>query len=478
MKIKANGISINYQVDGPDGAPWLVLSNSLATNLAMWDDQARELDRAFRVLRYDQRGHGTTEAPAGRYAFELLIADALALMDALAIKRAHFGGLSMGGATALGLAQKHPDRLDRVIVCDSPCQSTPTSSQQWEERIVVAQRQGMEALVEPTLARWFPPEAIKVNPPHLDKVRQMIRTTPVNGFIGCAAALADHNYAAAVATVTRRSWSARRTPRRRPCASSTKRCPARVTWSFPAPGTFPTSTSLRLSPAPLRISWPPNDGPAAPACRCVDCKVSGRGAIPLSSGSTLDQAPPSHFEALGLSANGTPPRYVTAKSQGDHVMTAVAAATQKKQVPLSNKAREMMEAINVDAAKHHVWVRTQANAPAQRPWFSATGGEGSGQLASGRVAANQMKTIPYMWRWSEFSPYLHRISEIARKAEVSPIEFADRQSILLLNPGLNGRLQVTNTIRCAISIYNPGDVAPVHLHSPNASRTILSDKGG
>jgi 3-oxoadipate enol-lactonase len=202
MKIKANGISINYQVDGPDGAPWLVLSNSLATNLAMWDDQARELSRAFRVLRYDQRGHGATEAPAGRYTFELLIADAFALMDALAIRKAHFGGLSMGGATALGLAQKHPDRLDRVIVCDSPCQSTPTSSQQWEERIVVAQEQGMDALVEPTLARWFPPEVMKANPPHLDKVRRMIRTTPVNGFIGCAAALADHNYAVAVATVT------------------------------------------------------------------------------------------------------------------------------------------------------------------------------------------------------------------------------------------------------------------------------------
>ena len=203
MKVKANGISINYQVDGPDGAPWLVLSNSLATNLTMWDDQARGLGRALRVLRYDQRGHGLTEAPAGRYPFDLLIADALALMDALAIRKAHFAGLSMGGATALGLAQKHADRLDRVIVCDSPCQSTPTSSQQWEERIVIAQKQGMEALVEPTLARWFPPEAIKANPPHLDKVRQMIRTTPVNGFIGCAAALADHNYAAAVATVTR-----------------------------------------------------------------------------------------------------------------------------------------------------------------------------------------------------------------------------------------------------------------------------------
>src|SRR6266508_3446308 len=164
-------------------------------------------------------------------------------------------------------------------------------------------------------------------------------------------------------------------------------------------------------------------------------------------------------------------------SRGENVMTA-AAATKQTQAPLSNQAREMMEAINTDAAKHHVRIRTQANAPAQRPWFSETGGEGSGQLASGRVAANQMKTLPYMWRWSEFSPYLHRISEIARKAEVSPIEFADRQSILLLNPGLNGRLQVTNTIRCAISIYNPGDVAPVHLHSPNASRTILSNKGG
>src|SRR5215470_3939014 len=117
-------------------------------------------------------------------------------------------------------------------------------------------------------------------------------------------------------------------------------------------------------------------------------------------------------------------------------MTAAAAKTQR---PLSNQAREMMEAINVDAAKHHVWVRTQANAPAQRPWFSDTAGD-IAQLATGRVAANQMKTLPHHWRWAEYSQYLNRISEVARKADVSPIEFADRQSILLLNPGLNGRL--------------------------------------
>src|SRR5271169_4443993 len=193
MKIKANGIDINYQIDGPEDAPWIVFSNSLATSTAMWDEQAAALKDKFRVLRYDQRGHGATDAPAGRYAFDTLLNDALALLD----------GLSMGGATALGLAERHPDRFDRIIVCDSPCQSTPQSTQQWEERIAVAQKQGIEALVEPTVARWFPAETVAKNPPHLDKVRAMFRATPVNGFIGCAAALADHDYASAIATVQR-----------------------------------------------------------------------------------------------------------------------------------------------------------------------------------------------------------------------------------------------------------------------------------
>ena len=78
----------------------------------------------------------------------------------------------------------------------------------------------------------------------------------------------------------------------------------------------------------------------------------------------------------------------------------------------------------------------------------------------------------------EIAPYLDKIAEIARGADVSPIEFAERQQFLLTNPGLGGRLQVTSTMRCAVSIYNPGDVAPVHIHTPNASRTILSEKGG
>jgi 3-oxoadipate enol-lactonase len=201
MKVKANGIDINYQIDGPEGAPWIVFSNSLATSTAMWDDQAAALKDKFRVLRYDQRGHGGTEVTAGRYAFDTLLADALGLMDALGIKKAHFGGLSMGGATAMGLAERYPDRFDRIIVCDSPCQSTPQSAQQWEERIVIAQDKGIDALVEPTVSRWFPPETVAKNPPHLDKIRAMFRATPVNGFIGCAAALADHDYVSTIAAV-------------------------------------------------------------------------------------------------------------------------------------------------------------------------------------------------------------------------------------------------------------------------------------
>jgi 3-oxoadipate enol-lactonase len=194
MKIKANGITFNYRIDGAEGLPWLVFSNSLATNLNMWDEQAAQLQGKLRILRYDQRGHGGTDAPAGRYAFELLMEDIVALMDALEIHRAHWCGVSMGGATGMGLAQRHAHRFGRFVICDTPGQSTPATSAQWEERIASAQKGGMQAQLESTIARWFPPETLKANPPHLDMLRKMILDTPVNGFVGGSAALANHDF--------------------------------------------------------------------------------------------------------------------------------------------------------------------------------------------------------------------------------------------------------------------------------------------
>src|SRR5258705_3103602 len=174
MRINANGISINYQIDGPDGAPWLIFSNSLMTDLSMWDDQVAALKGSYRILRYDQRGHGGTEVTDGKYTFDMLTADVVALMDALAIKRAHFCGISMGGMTALFLAQRHPDRFDRVAACDCGPASTPAGAQQWQERIDLAADKGMRALAEVTIPARFPPEFVATKPPVLDKMRPMI----------------------------------------------------------------------------------------------------------------------------------------------------------------------------------------------------------------------------------------------------------------------------------------------------------------
>jgi 3-oxoadipate enol-lactonase len=205
MQSTVNGISINFEIDGPDNAPWLVLSNSLLTNLSMWDDQVAALKSSYRILRYDQRGHGGTQATPGPYSFDLLVADVIALLDMLGIKRAHFCGLSMGGMTALFLAQRHADRFDRIIACDCGPASTPASAQQWKERIDIAAKDGIGALVEPTIGRWFPPDFVAAKPPVLDKVRQMIRTTPIAGFSGCAQALSDYDLRPGLAGIDRRT---------------------------------------------------------------------------------------------------------------------------------------------------------------------------------------------------------------------------------------------------------------------------------
>lgn len=142
-------------------------------------------------------------------------------------------------------------------------------------------------------------------------------------------------------------------------------------------------------------------------------------------------------------------------------------------------AKALMEEYNVDAAEVSVWMRTERHGPSQRPWFADPMGDASLiEPSSGHEAANKLKPVPHQWRWKDLSPFVDKMAGIADEAGIEPMEFADRQSIMFMNPGLGGRLQVTNTLRGAISVYNPGDDAPAHVHSPNATRIILSDEGG
>ena len=125
MKIKTNGVMLNAEVEGREGAPWLTFSNSLATDLTMWDAQAKALAARYRILRYDKRGHGKSDAPPGPYDLPMLVKDVIGLWDHLGIDRSHFVGLSIGGMTALGLGIDHADRLISIVPCDCRADSPP-----------------------------------------------------------------------------------------------------------------------------------------------------------------------------------------------------------------------------------------------------------------------------------------------------------------------------------------------------------------
>jgi len=193
MKISANGISMNYTFDGPADAPVVTMSHSLATDRGMWDPTVPALTSRFRVLRYETRGHGETEAPRGAYTLEQLADDARALLRALGIQRTHWVGLSMGGMIGQVLALKAPDVLLSLSLCDTSSRIPADAKPQWEDRIRTAEAKGMEPLVEPTLARWFTAPFRERRKDVVDRVATMIRATPVAGYVGCCHAISALN---------------------------------------------------------------------------------------------------------------------------------------------------------------------------------------------------------------------------------------------------------------------------------------------
>jgi 3-oxoadipate enol-lactonase len=188
-KIQANGIQLYYELAGPADAPVVMLSNSLGTRLEMWDAQISALAERYRVLRYDSRGHGRSDAPDGPYTIELLADDALGLLNALGIERAHFCGLSKGGMVGQVLGARHGERLISLALCSTAAHMP--ARELWNERIRVATEQGMAALADGVVERWFT-EAFRREPSFaVDRVRQMIIDTPPHGYAACCAAIRD-----------------------------------------------------------------------------------------------------------------------------------------------------------------------------------------------------------------------------------------------------------------------------------------------
>jgi 3-oxoadipate enol-lactonase len=194
-----NGIVFNTLTEGPSGAPWIVCSNSLATDLHMWDEFAAAMRERYRVFRYDQRGHGGTDAPPPPYTPQDLVDDVIGLMDAAGIARAHYVGLSMGGSTGLGLTLNYPQRVVSLTMCD--CRTAAMAGTYWDERIAAAQSNGMAALADPTANSWFTKASHAAGHPAIARLREMVRTTKLDGYVGCIAALKVYDYSKNLETI-------------------------------------------------------------------------------------------------------------------------------------------------------------------------------------------------------------------------------------------------------------------------------------
>jgi 3-oxoadipate enol-lactonase len=186
-------VEIDGEVEGEPGRPVLMLSNSLGTDLHMWDGQVAAFTKRFRLVRYDQRGHGRSGAPPGPYTMERLGRDALAVMDALGLARVHWCGLSMGGMTGIWLAAAAPARIERLVLSNTT--SYYADKMLWGARIeAVRAAGGPGPLADRLLALWFTTDFRAREPATIERMRAMLMASPVEGYIGCCEAIRDMDH--------------------------------------------------------------------------------------------------------------------------------------------------------------------------------------------------------------------------------------------------------------------------------------------
>ncbi|MBI2701166.1 MAG: 3-oxoadipate enol-lactonase [Mycobacterium sp.] len=194
-----SSVEVHAIDSGRRDGPVVVLSNSLGSTHRMWDAQIGTLERHFRVLRYDTRGHGASPVPDGPYGIEALTDDLVALLDRFRVERAHVVGLSLGGMTALHLAARNPDRVNRIVVLCTAVQLAPASA--WTQRATLVRARGTAAVASAVVARWFTGDYRRTHPEVAAAHESMVAATPAEGYAACCEVIAAVDLRAALSSV-------------------------------------------------------------------------------------------------------------------------------------------------------------------------------------------------------------------------------------------------------------------------------------
>lgn len=198
--IADDGCAIAYDYRPVAGRPVLILSPSLGTTMDLFEPQVEALGDRYSILRYDPRGHGASDVPAGGYSLDRLGRDVVELLDHLSVERAHFAGVSLGGMVGQWLGYRAPDRLNRLILANTSAYMGPPAG--WASRIAAVSAHGMAALTDAVIERWFTPDFQHAHPVRVDHARSMLLATDPQGYAGCSAAIRDMDLQPTAACIT------------------------------------------------------------------------------------------------------------------------------------------------------------------------------------------------------------------------------------------------------------------------------------
>src|SRR4051794_31138202 len=198
--VERAGCRLRYEIDGNPAGPPVLFSNSLGTTCELWKPQLETLSSQLRIVRYDTRGHGASDVPPGPYTLETLGLDALAILDAADIDRAHVCGLSLGGLTAMWLAVHRPGRVRSVTLTSTAARIGNTTM--WEERIVQVRTSGVPSLADAAMGRWFSQSFRASHPDIVAIYHRMLSETPAEGYAACCAAIRDADLRPAIIRIS------------------------------------------------------------------------------------------------------------------------------------------------------------------------------------------------------------------------------------------------------------------------------------